>query len=148
MKKLGIAAIGTGAVVVCIGLGLGVGSAIAGGPWVYSPAGLSPSEGIESVPQPEPTYSVNADGQSYGSALDATSPDNEPDLIAVIATNGREGYALKKDMDDANGTTAMKDFKSPEDALKWQEEEGWKEHSIPVYLEDGRTVVGEFVIGG
>lgn len=41
-------------------------------------------------------------GQTYGNAFDAQSPETEPDLIEVVATNGREGYVLKADLDKAS----------------------------------------------
>lgn len=59
-----------------------------------------------------------------------------------------DGYVLKSDLEDANGTTAMNGFTSPEDAILWQEAEGGKVHTIPVYLTDGTTVIGTFTVGG
>jgi hypothetical protein len=97
---------------------------------------------------PEPGYKTNAAGETYGSAAFASSPDEEPDLILVHATNGKTGYAKKLDLDLANGTTAALSFTSPEDALRWQETEGQLDHSLPVYEADGVTVIGEFIVYG
>jgi hypothetical protein len=89
-------------------------------------------------------WAVNESGQSYG----VINEHGVPDLIAVIATNGRQGYVNREDLEDANGTTAAKDFRTPEDALRWQEENEGAVHLIPVYEADGTTPVGEFRVGG
>ena len=47
------------------------------------------------------SYPKNADGLSYGSMSDAQSADAVPDLIAVVATNGQEGYVYKTDYNAA-----------------------------------------------
>ena len=87
---------------------------------------------------------INAHGLTFG----VTGSDHgEPDLIAVEATNGKSGYVYTKDLEDADGTTAQKSFTSPEDALKWQEANAGRTHTIPVYESNGTTVIGEFQIG-
>jgi hypothetical protein len=87
-------------------------------------------------------WAVNSNGDTYG----AENENGSPDMVAVIATNGTSGYAYRTDLEDANGTTASKTFKSPADALAWQEANKGKEFVIPVYDTTGKTVVGEFVI--
>lgn len=87
---------------------------------------------------------VNANGDTFGVG---GGPDGEPDLIAVVATNGRSGYVYADALAAADGTTAAEGFRSPEDALEWQERNKGIRHAVPVYLEDGETVIGEFVIG-
>lgn len=80
---------------------------------------------------------VNADGDTFG----IEAPGRPvPDLVAVVATNGAEGYAYARDLAPTHEPT------SPADALAWQEEHGDDVRRIPVYLSDGRTEVGEFVI--
>lgn len=133
------------AAVLAVGLGATGGAAIAGVPTIFTPAGVI-VEG-PSAPKPEPTYAVNEQGLTVGTLAEATSPDGEPDLILAVATNGREGYVYKRDLDAADGTAAMKEFTSPEDALAWQKERGTEPILIPVYLEDGNTVVGQFEVG-
>jgi hypothetical protein len=97
-------------------------------------------------------WAVNENGQSYGAPREtAGAPvleENYPDLVPVVASNGLNGYVYKKELDDANGTTAMREFESPEDALRWQEKFGDVSTTIPVYQEDGETVIGDFTIGG
>jgi hypothetical protein len=46
-------------------------------------------------------YSVNANGQTYGSSIYAQSYEAEPDLISVMATNGLVGYVYKTDLYEA-----------------------------------------------
>jgi len=58
-------------------------------------------------------YSVNSEGLTYGSAADATSPETEPDLVLVQATNGKTGYAYSSDLRAASGEAA-----NPEEAVQ------------------------------
>ena len=87
-------------------------------------------------------WAVNADGDTYG----AQNENGSPDMVAVIATNGTSGYVYRTELEDANGTAAIKTFKSPAEALAWQEARMGKDFAIPVYDSTGKTVVGEFVI--
>lgn len=112
--------------------GLGVNAAVAG-----------PS--VEGSPSLEPGYSRNADGLTYGSAFDATSPDTEPDLVLVVTTDGREGYAKKADLAEAEGSG----FSSPAEAIAWQEAHDSDAGTpVVVYKSDGRTAIGTFLVGG
>ena len=95
--------------------------------------------------RPAPTRSVAAGGPTVESATDS----DEPDLIGAIATNGREGYVKRIDLEDADGTTAAKSFTTPEQALAWQRVEGSTDHFIPVFAGDATTMIGEFrIVGG
>ena len=89
-----------------------------------------------------------AKGQTFGSAADAPSLEQEPDLILVVATNGAEGYVLRADLNTANGQAAAESFTSPEEALVWQETEGREDRLIPVYERDGTTLIGSFLVAG
>jgi hypothetical protein len=86
-------------------------------------------------------FPTNVYGQTYGSGLDAVSPANEPDLIQAYATNGVLGYVRAADLDGTAPT-------NPISALA-QERAAQAAHgrTIPVYAQDGRTVVGSFTIG-
>lgn len=141
-RFLGITAVGI------LAFGLGVGGAAAVVAVIHTPTGVSVAPGVDAVPIPAPTYSMNAAGLTFGSAAQAANPGQEPDLIQATATNGVHGYVFKNDLEDADGTTAQKAFKTPEDALKWQATEGQVDHSVPVYLVDGKTQVGVFVVEG
>lgn len=49
-----------------------------------------------------PSYAVNEHGQTLGTAFDSADPELQPDLIEAVATNGKEGYVLKEDLDEAS----------------------------------------------
>ncbi|WZH38924.1 MAG: hypothetical protein PIR02_09680 [Microbacterium enclense] len=83
---------------------------------------------------------VNDRGQTYGS----WGAGEEPDLIAVVATNGRQGYVEADELADADGSS--RNFGSPEEALLWQEGRAGRAVVVPVYLSDGVTRVGDFVV--
>lgn len=85
-------------------------------------------------------WGVNAKGETYG----VENVHGSPDLIAVVATNGKQGYVYAADLNAAGGPMPT----SPEDALVQQQERLGQEFSVPVYESDGETLVGEFVIGG
>jgi len=84
-------------------------------------------------------WSRNASGMTYGSGLDARSPQDEPDLIKVEATNGKVGYSLRTDLEGPEP-------KTPQEALRIQAARAGTAQEIPVYLSDGITKVGVFVI--
>jgi hypothetical protein len=87
-------------------------------------------------------WATNADGVTYG----ALNENGSPDMVAVTATNGAIGYVYRTQLEDADGTAALKTFKSPEEAIAWQEAVKGKDFVMPVYDASGKTVVGEFVI--
>ena len=116
-----------------------------GGGTVVANAAITDSTASISIP----AIAVNADGLAFGSALSAKSEAELPDLILVVANSGREGYVFQGDLASVDGSAAAKAFKSPEDALAWQDE--WQrtseaERTIPVYESDSRTVVGDFTV--
>ncbi len=96
------------------------------------------------VNQTPTEWAVNENGDTYG----AVNDKGEPDLLAVIATNGKPGYAYAEELDEASGVTAAEKFTSTEDARIWQESRYGKSFPVPVYESDGETVIGEFVIEG
>lgn len=83
-------------------------------------------------------YPVNASGLTFGSSADALTPEAEPDLIQVEATNGRTGYSYRTDLEGPVPS-------SPAEALRMQAERGDATQTVPVYLEDGTTQIGVFV---
>lgn len=89
-------------------------------------------------------WAINEQGESYG----VQNANGTPDLVAVIATNGKTGYAHSADLADADGTQAATAFKNPEEALAWQRAHKGMSFSVPVYESDGTTLLGEFIIGG
>lgn len=87
--------------------------------------------------RPAPVYPTNADGQAYGSELDAPSPDQLPDLIYAIATNGKYGYVRRDDLHPSAQPT------SPEEAIAQNSDQP---REIPVYETDGKTQIGTYVV--
>jgi hypothetical protein len=74
-------------------------------------------------------WGVNADGLTYG----VVNSDGTPDLLAVVATNGRTGYVYSRDL-AIPAPTGLQTGTSTTAPLR-----------LPVYQPDGRTVIGEFV---
>src|SRR5690606_2769142 len=68
-------------------------------------------------------WGTNAKGESYGVQTDQGAPD----LVAVIATNGRQGYVYADDLDGPEPS-------SPEEAIAWQEQRSGEVATLPVYL--------------
>ncbi|KIA72142.1 hypothetical protein [Arthrobacter sp. MWB30] len=83
-----------------------------------------------------------AGGQTYGVPEEIKGQTAEPDLIRVYATNGRLGYIRNPERKVATGDPSL--FKSPEEALRWQENRVPGHVTIPVYDVDGVTKIGEF----
>jgi hypothetical protein len=79
-------------------------------------------------------WGVNADGHTFGVA----NGHGIPDLIAVTATNGKQGYVYAAQLQGAQPEPT-----SPEEAATMQP----TPTAIPVYESDGHTVIGQFVIG-
>lgn len=78
---------------------------------------------------------VNENGQTYGIYSMGA------DLVRVGATNGKDGYCYREELDIGTG------FSSPEEALEWQEQFEEKYpygYYIPVYESDGETQIGWF----
>lgn len=78
-------------------------------------------------------WGVNAKGETFGVDRDGRIPD----LIAAETTDGKPGYVYAKDLE---GPTP----KSPAEALALQEAKRGRIRTVPVYLSDGETVIGEF----
>ncbi|WP_104088109.1 hypothetical protein [Cryobacterium sp. N19] len=87
-------------------------------------------------------WAVNDNGETYG----ALNESGEPDLIAVLATNGNEGFVHARELAQADGSEQAATFASPEQALAWQDSMAGKTVSVPVYENDGETRIGEFTI--
>jgi ABC-type transport system involved in multi-copper enzyme maturation permease subunit len=84
-------------------------------------------------------YSVNKNGQTYGSSLYATSPSEEPDLIKAYGVDGTLGYVKKTDL---YGDMP----KTPEEAIARQQRNKvlGSTRTIPLYDETGEKVIGVF----
>lgn len=77
-------------------------------------------------------YPINDSGETYGP--DVKDSISEPDLILVRNKEGIDGYVKRDDM--------------PQGATTLEEAKNWKpsRHVLTMYLQDGKTIVGEFVI--
>lgn len=87
-----------------------------------------------------PPYPVNENGMSYGSGAAIDADDPGPDLIAAYGTNGRCGFVRASDR--------QQDLPpSPEEALASMADLDPDGRDIPLYAQDGVTVIGRFHIG-
>ena len=85
-----------------------------------------------------PAWPTNASGQTYGSLLRSTSSATDPVLAQVIATNGQTGYVYSAQLNPAGPAT-------PTAALAQQAASATAQY-IPVYAENGTTVIGQFEV--
>lgn len=74
---------------------------------------------------------INRYGESYG----LSAEDSDPDLIAAVGLFNVRGYVKKSDLDSVGQQP-----ESPEEAASLRHEDA----VIPLYLSDGRTVIGAF----
>jgi hypothetical protein len=87
-----------------------------------------------------PPYPVNANGMSYGSGAGIDEDDPGPDLVAAYGTNGRCGFVRASDR--------RKDPpRSPEEAAAFMADLDPDGRDVPLYAQDGVTVIGSFRIG-
>ena len=107
-------------------------------------AGVAATSVVGASSAQTPTLSVggfptNANGQTYGSSS-GVSFDSQPDLILAIATNGRTGYISRDAMEAVDGSNVS----SLAQAAAYMSQDA--SHTIPVYEQDGTTVIGSFAI--
>lgn len=115
-----------------LGLGLGVGSTFGGmGNTITKAAGTFPHHSA-------PVFPKNSRGQTYGPIGHVTSPKQYPNLVLVQATNGRDGYVYSHSLQRPAP-------KNPQQAVSTNPT---RPRIIPVYAQNGTTVIGQFVIGG
>lgn len=74
-------------------------------------------------------WGVNRDGHTYGIA----NEKGIPDLLAVIATNGRNGYVYSRDLQVPTPTSLQTGAPTSKPIV------------LPVYTSDGHTTIGEFI---
>ncbi len=84
-------------------------------------------------------FELNQDGQTYGSV--SGHLESPPDLIKALGIDGTTGYVKSTDVFEPLPS-------SPEEAVKQQLEKDAKGlYTVPLYDTDGKTVIGEFVVG-
>ncbi len=86
------------------------------------------------------SYGVNRDGVTFGSDAVPTADGKQVQLVLVIATNRRQGYAWREEL-------AGPQPKDPAQALEWQRTKP-KTRTVPVYDSSGKRQIGVFQIGG
>jgi hypothetical protein len=107
---------------------------------------------VSTTPEEEKTdWPTNTSGQTYGSSRTAKSFSDRPDLIAAISQDGTRGYVLRDELDKASGAPGIA-YNSPEDGIAWQKQRAAQRAAgqvttIPLYAQDGKTVIGSFKIG-
>ena len=87
-----------------------------------------------------PPYPVNENGMSYGSGANIDEDDPGPDLVAAYGTNGRCGFVRASDRDEEPPA-------DPEEAAAHMADLDPDGRDIPLYAQDGVTVIGTFHIG-
>lgn len=92
-------------------------------------------------------YPNNAKGETYGSSSEAQTAGEEPDLILAIGkTSSGEivhGYVRKSELNAATGATV----KTPAEAAEYSRvAERRAATTIPLFAENGSTVIGSFTI--
>lgn len=86
-------------------------------------------------------WDVNDSGQTYG----AENKNGSPDLLRVVATNGRVGYAFAKELNSPGG---IPEPRSRQEALEYMDKTKGKTFETPVYESDGKTQIGVFETRG
>lgn len=84
-------------------------------------------------------YPENEMGETYGPHIPEL--EKNPDLSLAQGKNGIIGYIRNSEADP--------DVNTLEEAMAYMEkgrEEGFPDYTIPLYLQDGKTVIGEFVM--
>ena len=87
----------------------------------------------------ESVYPMNASGLTFGAHQPLVE---EPDLMAVMATNGRVGYCYRTEL-----TGSQQEPRTPEEAVAGNEAT-LRGRMIPVYESDGVTQIGVFQVEG
>lgn len=92
------------------------------------------------------TYSRNARGETYGSAIHSTKPGEEPDLIAAIGEDHKtRGFVRKTDLE----SRALPRSPAEVEARAASGQTGRVgDKEVPLFAQDGVTVVGSFIVKG
>ena len=91
-------------------------------------------------------YPVNEKGETYGPASYWIWDENviQPDLQLAEGENGVTGYIRLSEIDELDGHNNVH---MPEDAVEYMKRRaGEGDITVNMYLQDGETVIGKFVI--
>lgn len=100
----------------------------------YATANFAP--GRTAIPDSYTTIEENAHGEIYGSKFFLNQINVEPDLILAEEVDGSIGYIRATDLDDGISTPAAATESMLNSAARY----------IPLYENDGTTVIGTFLI--
>lgn len=104
--------------------------------------GSTPQPASTNVAVNRPDFPVNQLGETYGSGA-GLLPSQQPDLIEAVATNGKDGYVSKAALAANSGAWVS----NPQQAVQWDKiMETRGDTTLPVYANDGTTIIGSFVI--
>ena len=103
-----------------------------------------------------PVYPVNENGQTFGPENPYLYLGQTPDLIAAIGIDGTQGYIYNSLQNQHGGYSPPQ---SPDEAIEYMEWLSGRQDEmrrngeiyaliVPLYAEDGVTVIGEFGYGG
>ena len=84
-------------------------------------------------------YPTNAKGETYGSDYYSTCEYDSPDLILVEGMEGNTGYVKYEDLNRGGECSTLNA------AIEYQKDISVQKE-IPVYLEDGGTIIDSFAI--
>ena len=88
-------------------------------------------------------FDVNENGETFGSASDVIYVEDEPDLMAALGDNGKEGYIRKSEADGG-----VSECSTPEETVRKIEElTANGPRVINLYESDGVTVIDTFTMG-
>ncbi len=96
-------------------------------------------------------YPVNQRGETYGGDcwfgpddVDELEPLGEPDLLLTEGDHGAVGYVRQSELNDA---AEGRNVQTPDEAVVWMADPAFAEkRSVPLYLEDGVTIVDYFTL--
>lgn len=107
-------------------------------PTPYVSNGSSTME-VRSSAGDEISIQSNEKGEIYGPECELNEIGIEPDLILAMGKDGTVGYVKAADLEGP-------ELNTPEEALAYQMQRP-NQWEIPLYREDGETVIGSFVVG-
>jgi hypothetical protein len=129
---------------IIVSVSLTIGGVLAGVGLTANGA-LASSNSSQAPTSPNPAYSVNSQGETYGPALDGVPQLQLPDLVPVTATNGVSGYVKETDLVGPS-PTLQQVLKFPRDSQG--NFVGPSTPSLlPVYASDGTTQIGVIANG-
>lgn len=95
---------------------------------------------------PDGHYPVNSKGETYGNAFGTEFLGYLPDLVGVQATNGKGGYALRRELDFGDYPGDTDTLEGFEEFFKWRETQP-NPRQVKVYDVNRDNIIGYFEVG-